>query len=415
MDIEIVSIGNEILEGSIVNSNAAEIGHALFEAGFPPKRQVVLPDDPLLLKQGLQESLQRNRFVITTGGLGPTCDDNTRAIAAELFNSDYTYNEEVAEELLHRYHGKLTSLKDQATVPTKATIMKNRLGTAPGLIFHSDSSTLIMLPGVPLEMRAMLKEQVIPFLEQQFCNSPRLFRKTLHFFAMQEPAVDQLVRPLIKENPELQFGIYPSLGLLTLHITVKESDPSAAEAKLQPPYQMIARSLAHHVFHAPSGRIEEAVQQMFVAQGWTLSAAESCTGGRLASRLVQIPGASKYFLGSLVVYSDNVKMNLLKVSPQDLHQYGAVSSEVVSQMAAGLLSSIDSDFGVAVTGIAGPDGGTSEKPVGTIWGAIIERGKSPYVWPFRALGSREMIIERCVNALLSELLRYCSSKILSCK
>lgn len=407
MNIEVIAIGNEILNGAIVNTNAAEIGQALFKAGYRVCRQSSLPDDPKVLKQALKEALERSQLVITTGGLGSTCDDLTRQIAAELFESDFYYHEEIATDLKRRYGDLLINLADQATIPTKASILKNPVGTASGLVFRSASATLILLPGIPREMRIMLVDQVLPFLRHHFPQTTRCVSKALHLFRLSESSVDPLIRKLQKRYPDIEFGIYPSHGTISIHGNIYSLDEKAAEVMLNTALGEVATQFADHCFDSPSGTIEEAIHQLFIQKQWTLSLAESCTGGRISSKLTKIPGASEYFLGAVVSYSNFLKQHLLGVPEELIRTKGAVSEEVVLAMAAGILSEANSRFSIAISGVAGPSGGTPDKPVGTIWAAIAQKGKPPQAWRFQARGTRDMIIEWSANAVLGQLYHYC--------
>jgi nicotinamide-nucleotide amidase len=404
MTIEIIAIGHEILAGFTVNSNAAYISQALFQAGLLVNRHSVLPDNALLLKEGLKKGLAENTLVITTGGLGPTCDDLTRKVAAELFHSDFTYNPQIAAELRRRYGDQLTSLEDQATLPEKAQLLPNPIGTASGLIFSEAGKTLILLPGVPAEMRQMFTHHALPYICKLLAATQQFYGKRLHFFNTSESAIDPLLRQLEQECPQVQFGIYPSQGILEVQLTTSAASRKEAEALLQIPFHAIATQFSAVRFETASGKIEEALQNRFVKKGFTLSAAESCTGGSFSARLTRLPGASQYFLGSLVTYCNALKMSLLGVPQKLLEEKGAVSAEVAAAMCQGLLERTGSDYGVAVSGVAGPDGGTPEKPIGTVWCAVGKRGQEPCVWKMDKGGSREMIIERSVNALIAQLL-----------
>ncbi len=409
LTIEIVAIGNEILKGITLNTNATEISKALFDAGYAPCRHTALPDDPMSLKSGLQECLKRSRIVIATGGLGPTCDDTTRQAAAALFGSSFHLDEQVAKSLAQRYGAAIISLENQATVPSKATVLENTVGTAPGLAFHTETSTLILMPGVPREMRAMLHSQTIPFLQKHFPHKQHHISQKLHFFDLSESAVDPILRRLQSDFPEIEFGIYPSHGILTVVATIKAAAKDAPAPRLDAAAQLLLQHFAAKNFKAPSGKLEEAVQELFIRRGWTLSLAESCTGGSVAAKLVQLPGASAYFLGGIVAYSYAFKTGLLEVPNELLLEKGAVSEETVVAMVSGLLARTGSDFGIAISGIAGPDGGTKDKPVGTVWIAVAGKGQIPQTHRLLAYGNRDMIIERSVNAALSELLLYCKS------
>ena len=403
--VEIVAIGNEILKGSINNTNATEICQALFMAGFRVARQTVLSDDPIELKTGLNECLKRSRIVISTGGLGPTCDDITRQVAAELFDSGFHLDESLLQSLQRRYQNNPVSLENQSTVPNKAVLLANHLGTAPGLVFNTSESTLILLPGVPREMRAMLHDQVIPYLRHNYSSSKYLMR-SLNLFNISETSVDPYLREILNDYPYLDIGIYPSHGTIKVQITADSTSNKDAELHLEKAFKRLIEVFGANRFEALSGKLEEAVHDLFLNQNWTLSVAESCTGGGISARLTKLAGASKYFLGGIVCYSNALKHALLDVSEMHLSTYGAVSKEVVLSMVEGVLKKTQSEFGLAISGIAGPDGGSPDKPVGTVWIAVAKRGMDPIVWNLRAHGNRDMIIERSINGALAGLLQY---------
>lgn len=403
LKIEIVAIGNEVMSGVTTNTNAAEIGRALLEIGLIATRQTVLPDKSELLKEGLREALQRSDIVITTGGLGPTCDDITRQAAAELFHSDFIFRPEIAAELEKRYGAALPTIKDQATVPIKAEVLSNPLGTAPGFIFEEQGKIFILMPGVPPEMRAMLANYTIPFLDKRISPRERFYRKTAHLLNLPEAAVDPYLREIGSKYPQVDMGIYPSLGTLTVHMTVHAESKRAAENLLQAPYQLLREKFANHLYEAPSGKIDEAVHMRLIELKQTLSIAESCTGGAVSARLTRHSGASNYFLGGFVTYSNAMKEKVLNVPKSLIEAHGAVSAEVVNAMLDGVLALTGSDYAMAVTGIAGPSGGTPTKPVGTVWCGVARQGQKTHIWLLNARGSREMVIERSINAVLCNL------------
>lgn len=406
--IEIVAIGSEILKGLINNSNASEISNALLLAGYHTERHTVLADDLESLKSGLIEALDRNDIVISTGGLGPTCDDMTREIAAAIFDSDFYFDHEIANDLKNRYGSSVAiSLENQATIPTKAIPLKNALGTAPGLIFHTSNKHLILLPGVPQEMRALLHEQVIPYLLSKFPHKHYISR-LLHFFEVSESSIDPYLRELQKHHPKIEFGIYPHQGTVTVQLTAKLDDKQKDDSGIEKASDVLLKHFADKNFIAESGNLEEAIYHLFSQQKWTLSVAESCTGGAIAARLTKQPGASNYFLGGIVCYSTDLKKSLLHVQESTLLTYGAVSEQTVSAMALGSLNATKSDFAIAISGIAGPAGDNSETPVGTIWIAIAKQQREPLVWCIHLNGNRDIIIERSINAAMSGLLRYCA-------
>ncbi|MBS3904923.1 MAG: CinA family nicotinamide mononucleotide deamidase-related protein [Simkania sp.] len=399
MTIEIIAIGDELLNGITINTNAAFISRSLSTKGYQVSRHTVLPDRPYRLEEGLKEALARSTIVITTGGLGPTCDDITRDVAANLFSSSFHTDEEVEKELRARYGDGLKSLSNQSWVPVKAVLLKNRVGTARGLLFSEQGKTLVLFPGVPQEMQPMFEEQFLPLLPKYYAKTEEVISKIVHFGLLTEDSVDPMLRDLQLRFPQVEFGIYPGYGVLSVRITSKEvyAIDLCKEA--------LEQKFTTFLFEESEGKIEKAIHTVFTEKKLTLACAESCTGGQLAAKLTGVPGASHYFLASLITYSDAMKQILLGVEPNTLSQYGAVSRETVIEMVTGLLQRTGADIGLAVSGIAGPDGGTKEKPVGTVWIAIAIKGEVPQTLRLQLKGSRETITVSAVQRTLFFLWR----------
>ncbi|MGD0664924.1 MAG: nicotinamide-nucleotide amidohydrolase family protein [Rhabdochlamydiaceae bacterium] len=355
MSIEIVAVGSELLRGMIVNTNAAFLGRRLDEEGWTALRQTTLPDERSELCKGLKECLDRSSIVISTGGVGPTLDDITPQCAATLFSS-----------------------------PGKP--LKNRIGSASGVYFKEGKRMLFLLPGVPQEMEVMFDEEVLPMLPPQ----KKGHRVSLHFSMLRENDVDPFLREM-----EFESGIYPSWGTLTV---VLRGDDLAA---LERGKEKLKKQFHEHYYESPSGKLEEAIQEWMIRHKKTVACAESCTGGMISFQLTQIPGASNYFLGSLVTYSNHLKEKLLHVSPGTLKSEGAVSRETVHEMWKGVLQATGADFGVAVSGIAGPSGGTPDKPVGTVFYALGFKGSEPEIGTFHFKGPRSLVILRTTRRLLA--------------
>ncbi len=405
MIIELLSIGDELLKGITVNSNAVFLSRHLKQHGYSLSRQTTLPDQRDSLHAGLKEALERADLVIATGGLGPTLDDHTRQVAAQLFDSEFHFDSNIAEDIKRRFGNAIASTEDQATIPSKAKPLHNRYGTAPGLVFSAKEKTLILLPGVPREMEPMFLEQVLPWLEKHWPVQQQKQIEQLCFCLIYESLIDPHLRELSKRYPSVEAGIYPAHG--TVSVCLQSSDKQQLFLFRK---ELLSQFDEYH-YLAPSGKIEEAVHNWFTEHKRTLAFAESCTGGMLATLITSQPGASNYFLGSIVAYADVWKEQLLGVSTQTLAEHGAVSTEVVREMLQGTFDRTNADFAIAVSGIAGPDGGSVEKPVGTIWAAIGERGKAPDVGTFRAKGSRQTIIFSTANHLLGALWRKVDKKI----
>lgn len=405
--VELVTIGNEVLTGMVVNTNIAFLAQELMQLGLVAERHTVLSDEKTALKQGLEEIINRSSLVICTGGLGPTCDDCTREVIAEIFHCPLFLDRQWFNDLKNRYGDSAPaylSFENQATVPSAAMLLPNRAGTAPGLVLKNESCTAIFLPGVPFEMQIMAKEELLPYIVEHFLPSPRYFFRKLHFFKLAEMLIDPFIRKLQEEHPSVEVGIYPSQMLLTVRLSILSNSAEEAERELDGLALTLKNEFKKNYFESPSGTIEEAVHYLLIQQGKTLSLAESCTGGALAARLTRLSGASNYFIGSVTAYCNEVKAALLGVRESTLASKGAVSEETVAEMALGVKKIMKTDLALAVSGIAGPSGGTLQKPVGTVCIALAGLEEKPYTWTLHAKGNRESIINYSINDALSVLL-----------
>lgn len=399
MKIEIISIGDEILKGRIINTNASFLSQLLQKNGYIVSRQTTLPDHRELLSLGLKEALSRSDLVICTGGLGPTLDDLTREASAEVFHSDFYIDQNLADELKKRYQDRYHAVEDQARIPRKATPFYNPVGSAPGLLFSEEGKTLILLPGVPKEMESLFVNQVIPYVQKKWPVLGIKKMVQLNFCMVYESLLDPLLRELSNRYPLVEAGIYPGHGFLCVCLFSSHPDQLFSfQAGLE-------EHFGNYLFSAPSGKIQEALMSWCIKHKKTVAFAESCTGGMLASHVTSLPGASEYFLGSFVVYTNAMKEHVLGVSKETLISKSAESEETVREMLEGVFKRTTADYAIAVSGIAGPTGGSEEKPVGTVWAAIGERGKLPDVGKFITRGSRETIILTTTNYLLGTLWR----------
>lgn len=400
MRVEILTIGDEILEGQTLNTNAAFLGAALSDRGYLVQGQRVLPDDPEEIRRGFAEALERSAFVIATGGLGPTIDDLTKGIAADYFNKPLQIDSALYAELLKRYPDS-DAVKNQALVPEGAMILPNRIGSASGLLLLSgqERGSLLLLPGPPREMEPMFLEEAIPLLEARFPlrHPPKTLRFSLCL--LNELDLDPILREIRTEDPDAEIGIYPSYG--TLQVRLRVSDRFE---RLKLWAERIREAFPTHLFFEPT--IAAALHHLLIEKKLTLALAESCTGGAISARLTSMEDASQYLLGSMVVYSNEWKKNFLGVKEETLKNHGAISREAVIEMVQGLFETTGADTAIAVSGIAGPAGGSSDKPIGTVYIAVGERGgpidagKLP-----RILRSRSSVIEYAVQASLSALYR----------
>lgn len=399
MRLEIVSIGDELLKGQVLNTNALFLAAHLQQKGYAISRQTTLSDESDQLRKGLVEALDRTDLVITTGGLGPTLDDRTRDIAADIFGFEFAMDEQLQREIQARFPHRDVAAKDQARIPKGAKVLVNKVGTAPGLFFQEKGKALLLLPGVPKEMEPMFLQEALPLIEKIWPLSKQYRTLQLFFCHVYESLLDSTLRGLSMQFPHVEVGIYPNYGFLS--VVLQSADTSQLfrfEKALRARYDT-------YIYEAGHGKIEEALKNWFVHNKKTVAFAESCTGGNMASHVTSVPGASEYFLGSFVVYADSLKEHILGVSKNTLKSKGAVSQEVVREMLEGLFQKSSADFGIAVCGVAGPDGGNDQVPVGTICAAIGEKSKPYDVGTFHAFGNRHTIIASATNHLLCALWR----------
>lgn len=388
--IVILAIGNEVVSGQILNRNGAFIAEELTQRGYTIAAQNSVRDDIQVIKKAFDEAFDKGDIVLVTGGLGPTIDDLTREAAAEYFDSPLHLDENIKAELIERFKGRVLSVDHQATVPDKAKVIPNRVGTAPGFLFEEKGKTLILMPGIPSEMMAMFKESVIPYLEK--LTLPKLHIARICLFNLPESKVDPALR-LLKG---LEVGIYPQAGILNVILRSQDS------VKLNEASDQLKALFQGNLFEAESGKIEEAVHNKLTSQKKTLSLAESMTGGALSARLTALSGSSAYYLGGIVSYSNEAKVKLLGVPKDLIESEGAVSESVAKAMCLGAKEKFSSDYALSVTGVAGPTGGSEIKPLGLVWcGLATPNGVK--TWKLEGKSNRALIIERSVNSLLAEL------------
>ncbi len=396
MKIEIVAIGNEILLGSTVNTNAAFISQRLRQKGYFVSAHSVFQDDAKILQKSLLEAFKRSDIIIATGGLGPTGDDTTKKVAAKLFGKKLVLNKNLAKKLFQKF-SKNKYVQSQACVPEDVIILENRLGTAPGFIFERKKKVLILLPGVPFEMEEMFLG-VLSYIQKKYPLKEKIYQDELNFCLLKESDVEPYLE--IERKKGLEIGIYPSLCQIKVSFIAKDKDRKKALLRIKNAKQKLEEKFRKYVF---PDSIEEALKNIFIAKEKKLALAESCTGGAIASALTKIPGSSGYFLGSIVSYANELKKNILHVSEATLKTKGAVSLETAEEMLRGLFEITDADFALAISGIAGPQGGSIQKPVGTVCIALGKRGEKVQSGKIQVLGNRDLIINYCVRFALSLL------------
>jgi len=380
MHAEIITIGEELLIGQIVNTNASWIAERLNEAGVAVKQVTVVADSEPEILRALKEAFYRSELVLMTGGLGPTRDDVTKLALCRYFDSELVINEEVLEDvraLFSRRNLSLTELnRQQALVPQGAKIIRNPNGTAPGLFFEKEGRICVAMPGVPYEMKAMVEDHILPELKnrqkQQF-----IIHRTLLTQGIGESFLSEIIAEWENKLPPfIKLAYLPSPGMVRLRLSASGAQEAGLIKALSGEEEKLLKLIPEYVWGFDRDTLEGVIGKLLVEKGLTVSTAESCTGGLLAHKITSVAGSSAYFMGSIVAYSNELKSRFLWVNKKLIEKYGAVSREVVEAMALNGCQTMSSDFCVATSGIAGPGGGTPEKPVGTVWIAVAVRDKA---------------------------------------
>jgi nicotinamide-nucleotide amidase len=369
VDLEVVTVGTELLLGYTLDSNSAEIGRRLARIGARVVRRTSVADDGAAIRDAVGAALERSRVVLITGGLGPTRDDITKHTVAGLFGAPLEFDDRIWQELVARWARLGRRLAEanrtQALVPRGATVLPNRWGTAPGLWLEGPAGLAIMLPGVPREMRGLLEHEVVPRLAAR-AGGHVIRSRTLRTTGIPESSLSDRIGPIEGELAPLTLAYLPSLEGVDLRVTCWDADPAEADRRLAAAIERLRRSAGSHVYGEEETDLAAVVLDAARQSGRTLAVAESCTGGLVGGRLTAVPGSSDVFLGGVIAYHNEAKQSLLGVPAGVLEHEGAVSEAVARLMAEGAARRLGAGAAVAVTGIAGPAGGTEEKPVGTI-------------------------------------------------
>lgn len=379
MSAEIICVGTELLLGDILNTNAQFLAQQLANLGIPHYYQTVVGDNPARIKHAVRVALEREplskensiRCLIFTGGLGPTPDDLTHETLADFFGVPLTEHQEIIEDITRKYASRgrkmSPSNRKQALLPQAAAILPNPGGTAPGILWQPLPGVAILtFPGVPSEMRRMWQETAVPYLKSLGFGQEIIYSQTLKFWGVAEAALAEKAATFLNlSNPTV--APYASQGEVKLRVSAKASSPEIAKQIIDPVARQLRQIGDLDYFGSDAETLASALGKLLTAVGETLSVAESCTGGGLGQMLTDVPGSSRYFWGGVISYDNAVKISLLGVNPDDLMQFGAVSAIVAEQMAVGVRSRLGTTWGLSITGIAGPDGGTATKPVGLVY------------------------------------------------
>jgi nicotinamide-nucleotide amidase len=408
---EIITIGDELLIGQVIDTNSAFIAKHLNKIGISVYQITSVQDDKAHILKALKDAEGHVDIVILTGGLGPTKDDITKKTIAEYFNDTLVKDDSVIEnieELWKHYTGGLLLQvnRDQALVPSKAKVLMNKLGTAPGMWMEKDNKVFISLPGVPYEMNALVEELVIPKLKEKY-NCPYILHKTLLVYGIGESALAERIEAWEDALPKhIRLAYLPSLGKMRLRLSAKgfnvQEVINSVQTEIDKVIPLIKNEFAG--FEEEDGSVEVVIAKQLNRLGKTLAIAESCTGGMIAEQFTAHSGASTYFKGGVVTYSTESKMNVLGVSKTDIDAFSVVSTQVVESMASNALRLFQSDFAVATTGNAGPTKGDSEAEVGTVFIAIATKN-GVYSEKFMLGNHRIKVISKAVNKALEMLLK----------
>jgi len=410
---EIITVGTEILLGEILNTNAKFLSMQLAELGFALCHQTVVGDNESRLAEALRQALLRAEVIIMTGGLGPTEDDITRETVAKVLGRELVASKEAMDALLNIFAGREMPANNlrQSFVPSGGVLMQNPHGTAPGIIIRQgDNRHVILLPGPPREMQPMFFASVVPYLREQKLIQGRVYSRVLHFVGVGESKVAEVLSDLVCAQSTPSIALYSRVGEVDVRLAAHAASIEAAERLFKPLQREILTRLGQNFYGADECTLAKAVGAELLRTNDTLVVAESCTGGLIGHLLTAVSGSSQYFLGTLVCYSNSLKMSLLKVAPSTIEKHGAVSEACAREMVMGAMLITGASSGLAVTGIAGPTGGTLEKPVGTVWLAVA-RNSSISTVRLCLSGDREAIKERAARRALGELLSLIRDKI----
>lgn len=410
MEAELLSVGTELLLGQLVDTNAAYLGQKLAEIGIDVRLKTTVGDDLGRVAWAMSEALRRCPLVISTGGLGPTHDDLTaeaaaRATGRELALDDRSYQRiRVFFERLGRSDLATDQQRKQAMVPLGARVIDNRIGTAPGFIVDSSGGMLVVLPGVPAEMRAMMETAVLPRLREAGAGSRAIRWRTLRFVGVGESSLAARLQPVIERPGSAEVAFLPVPGEVRVRITARAASSAEADSAIAAAEREIARLAAEWLTSPDDEPLEVVVGRLLRARGATLAIAESCTGGLIGDRVTDVPGSSDYLLLAVVAYGNQAKMDLLDVREPTLAAHGAVSAHVAAEMARGVRARGQATYGLGTTGIAGPGGGSEEKPVGLVYVALAGPD-GEMVEEHRLPGDRRAVKARTAQAALDLLRR----------
>jgi nicotinamide-nucleotide amidase len=379
INASIITIGDELLIGQVIDTNSAWIAQQLNRAGIAVTKRIAVGDDADEIWNTLESETQHADVVLITGGLGPTSDDITKQLLCKYFDGKMIVDKGALENVKFLfekiYHKPISEVNlKQAEVPDVCEVIQNKRGSAPGMVFQKHGTIFISMPGVPYEMQGIM-EDVIPMLEKRFAL-PAIIHRTILTAGIGESALAEMIKDFEAQLPsEIKPAYLPNYGMVRLRLTTSGFEKANTEKVINEQFEQLKELVKNYMVTDKDETMQEVLGNILSKNKKTISTAESCTGGAIASLITSVPGSSAYYQGSIVSYSYDIKETLLNVKKETLEKYGAVSEETVKEMLSGLLDQMKTDFGIAVSGIMGPDGGTAEKPVGTVWVAVGNKEK----------------------------------------
>lgn len=402
----IISIGEEMLIGQTVNTNAAWMASRLNDAGIEVNEIRIITDDRDEIFGTLTEATRKSELVLMTGGLGPTRDDMTRDVLCRFFDSELVLNQTVLDDITVYLKNRGRELTDinrmQAMVPDRAYAIRNPYGTAPGMWFSAHENQVIAMPGVPYEMKEIMQSHIIPYLQDKD-QDQYIIHKNILTHGLGESTLAELIADWEDDLPKhMQLAYLPSTDIIKLRLTAKGNDREALNRTIEQETEKLKKIIPDYIWGYDDDTLEGLTGALLQSKGKLLATAESCTGGAIASRITSVAGSSAYYTGSVIAYDNHVKIQQLGVDPDLLKTHGAVSCEVAEAMAQGVQQLLRTDYAIGVTGIAGPAGGTDEKPTGTTWIAIAAKD-NVISRKFSFGDSRDRNIIRASNAALAML------------
>lgn len=410
---EIITVGDEILIGQTVDTNSAWMGMQLSMRGIRVNRITSVSDRREEIVSALDEALGRAPLVLMTGGLGPTSDDITKDTLAEYFGSKLVTDPEVLAEITGRITKRNLEMNEnnrrQALVPECCRVLANHGGTAPAMLFEKDGKLVISMPGVPSEMKLIMQEHVLPMVESMSGGMTIIHRNIMTYGTFEAKLAERLEGFEANLPESVRLAYLPAHGVIKLRLTGSGNNGPEVRHAVEEQVRKMYEIIPDVIYGENEVTLEETVGRLLHDNKLTVSTAESCTGGKIASLITSVPGSSAWFTGSVVAYDNSVKTGVLGVKPETISRFGAVSEETAMEMAAGMLRLAKTDYAIAVTGIAGPDGGTPEKPVGTVWIALAS-GKGVTAERHRFADDRQINISRSAYTALNLLRKQIISR-----